>query len=25
MKEFVIGWAEANKVPYEDDLKHRKR
>ena len=25
MKEFVIGWAEANKVPYEDDLKGRKR
>jgi len=25
MKEFVIGWAEANNVPYEDDIKDRKR
>ena len=25
MKEFVIGWAEANHVPYEDDLKDRER
>jgi hypothetical protein len=24
MKEFVIGWAEANNVPYEDDIKDRK-
>jgi hypothetical protein len=24
MKEFIIGWAEANNVPYEDDLKERK-
>ena len=24
-KEFVIGWAEANNVPYDDDLKDRKR
>jgi hypothetical protein len=25
MKAFVIGWAEANNVPYEDDIKDRKR
>jgi hypothetical protein len=25
MKEFVIGWAEANNVPCEDDIKDRKR
>jgi len=25
MKAFVIGWAEANNVPYEDDLSDRKR
>ena len=24
MKAFVIGWAEANTVPYEDDIKDRK-
>lgn len=24
MKEFVIDWAEANNVPYEDDIKDRK-
>ncbi len=24
MKEFVIGWADANNVPYEDDIKDRK-
>jgi hypothetical protein len=25
VKEYVIGWAEANNVPYEDDLKGRKQ
>jgi len=25
IKAFVIGWAEANNVPYEDDIKGRKR
>jgi hypothetical protein len=25
LKEFVIEWADANDVPYEDDLKDRKR
>jgi len=25
LKEFVIDWAEANDIPYEDDLKERKR
>ena len=25
MKEFVIRWAEANNVPYEDDIKDRKQ
>jgi len=24
MKEFVVAWAEANNVPYEDDIKNRK-
>jgi hypothetical protein len=24
IKAFVIGWAEANNVPYEDDIKDRK-
>ena len=25
MKAFVIGWAEANHVPYEDDITDRER
>jgi hypothetical protein len=25
LKEFVVTWAEANKIPLDDDLRSRKR